>query len=31
MIADDLAIAEVMVLACPVRKKEKLCIGAEIE
>ena len=31
MIAHDLAIAEVMVLSCPVRKKEKLCIGVEIE
>ena len=31
MIADDLPIAEVMVLSCPVRKQEKLCIGAEIE
>ena len=31
MIADDLTKAEVMVLSCPVRKKEKLCLVAEIE
>ena len=31
MIAHDLPIAEIMVLSCPVRKKEKLCIGVKIE
>ena len=29
--ADDLTITEVMVLSCPVRKKEKLCIVVKIE